>query len=555
MIVFDIETHEWDKIYAIGYTADGINANFIAQDNKSNSYFIKWLLDNVGEDVIYSHNGGKFDMLFVFDYCIAHNIEILNIKVIHSSLAMLKIKYKNKTLEFRDSYLILPSSLKKLTNSFNVAHKKLEMDYNIGIKDMRFNDYFTNDILGLYEVLIDADKMGLTDKLTIASASMNEFLSKYTGIKPTPLTNNIRTKLTDFYYGGRTEVFKRYGEDLFYYDINSLYPYVMANYKYPQINSDYELTTNANDIADCDFIYCDVKAPDINIPLIPTKINNKLIFPLGSFTSFITNNEYKFALTLGYEFRFIYGLKASATDYIFKEFVKTNYEIKKHSSGAKREIAKLFLNSLYGKFGQKHIQTKYVIKSLNKIKNKATITDDDLVFIIGDKYIKPIKAITHSDYERLDIAMQITANARLELYKLMQRANMDVYYCDTDSIFTSKELKVSDMLGDIKLESEVKEFVALAPKFYGYKTYDDKTIIHAKGFKSTDISYSQLKAMLNSSVAIKSNYSHLNYFKDYIRNSKLYNYQITKHVKAQYDKRILLTDGINTIPLVIPQSL
>lgn len=551
MIAFDIETFDWDKIYAIGYTADGINANIIADKDKNNSYFIKWLLDNVSEDVIYSHNGGKFDMLFVFDYCVAHNIDILGIKIIHSSLASLKIKYKGKKLEFRDSYLILPSSLKKLTNSFNVAHKKLEMDYSIGIDDLRFKEYFINDILGLYELLQDAQRMGLTNKLTIASASMNEYLTKYSAVKPAPLTNNIRSKLTNFYYGGRTEVFKRTGEGLFYYDINSLYPYVMSNYKYPEINSSYELTMNAADMDDCDFIYCDIKAPEINIPLLPTKINNKLIFPLGSFASFITNNEYKAALSLGYKFRFRYGLKASGTGYIFKDFVNTNYAIKKSASGAKREIAKLFLNSLYGKFGQRHTQIKYVIKSLSDLNNKSAITDDDLVFIIGNKYIKPVTMATHSLYERLDIAMQITANARLELYKLMQRADMDVYYCDTDSIFTSKELKVSDMLGDIKFESEVQEFIAIAPKFYGYKTYDGTATIHAKGFKSTDINYSQLKDMLNSNVAIKSEYSHLNYFKDYIRKTRLYNYSISKHVKAGYDKRLLLEDGINTIPITL----
>lgn len=31
------------------------------------------------------------------------------------------------------------------------------------------------------------------------------------------------------YYGGATDVYKRYGEKLHYYDVNSLYPYAMLN--------------------------------------------------------------------------------------------------------------------------------------------------------------------------------------------------------------------------------------------------------------------------------------------------------------------------------------
>lgn len=35
------------------------------------------------------------------------------------------------------------------------------------------------------------------------------------------------------YFGGRTYVFQPYGEDLYYYDVNSLYPYIMKEYPMP----------------------------------------------------------------------------------------------------------------------------------------------------------------------------------------------------------------------------------------------------------------------------------------------------------------------------------
>ena len=35
------------------------------------------------------------------------------------------------------------------------------------------------------------------------------------------------------YYGGHTDTYKPYGEDLYYYDVNSLYPFVMKEFPMP----------------------------------------------------------------------------------------------------------------------------------------------------------------------------------------------------------------------------------------------------------------------------------------------------------------------------------
>lgn len=35
------------------------------------------------------------------------------------------------------------------------------------------------------------------------------------------------------YYGGHVDVYKPYGENLFYYDVNSLYPFIMKSYPMP----------------------------------------------------------------------------------------------------------------------------------------------------------------------------------------------------------------------------------------------------------------------------------------------------------------------------------
>jgi len=55
-----------------------------------------------------------------------------------------------------------------------------------------------------------------------------DYLSKD---KPIPFVNNKKMykDIKLGYYGGITEVYKPYGENLYYYDVNSLYPYVALN--------------------------------------------------------------------------------------------------------------------------------------------------------------------------------------------------------------------------------------------------------------------------------------------------------------------------------------
>ena len=72
----------------------------------------------------------------------------------------------------------------------------------------------------------------ITDSLTISKLAMNILYSNYlTENKSLPLINNktIYNFIKKGYYGGITEVYRPYGENLFYYDINSMYPFVSKN--------------------------------------------------------------------------------------------------------------------------------------------------------------------------------------------------------------------------------------------------------------------------------------------------------------------------------------
>ena len=84
------------------------------------------------------------------------------------------------------------------------------------------------------------------------------------------------------YFGGATDYYKGYGENLYYYDVNSLYPKAMLNpmpYKILNFHSDMSCIN-----LEVFFGFClaEIECPrDIKIPLLPHKYNGKTIFPTG----------------------------------------------------------------------------------------------------------------------------------------------------------------------------------------------------------------------------------------------------------------------------------
>ena len=546
MKVFDIEALNWNNIYAIGIY-DGKDVNILTSPVLKNNSFIKWLLDNLADgDIVYAHNGGKYDFLFIFDFIKSVEGKLLSIKVINASVVMFRVEYDKKRIEFRDSYAILPSSLKSLTNDFNVKHKKLEMDYTKGLKDTNFYNYFKNDLIGLYEVLEQSRE--LTEKLTLASNSMNIFLTDF--YQKEYYNNSIA--IDDIfrlgYMGGRVEIFKMRGTDLHYYDINSLYPSVMKENEYPLIENKNYRYVNRFYPDVLGYYYCNIESPDMHIPLLPYRTaKGKLIFPVGKWQGWYYSPEILKARELGYDISIRKGYVFEDTGYIFRDFVNHYYNIKSHSTGAKKAIAKLVLNSLYGKFGQRHVFDEFIIDDDEKARYNY----------IPSLNLSRRKRISYSKYQHTEIAGLITSYARLKLYSLFEKAGMDsVYYCDTDSIITSSLMKTSSALGDIKEEADIEEFIALSPKVYAYtESNKEKVVIKAKGLDSKRLSFADFQNAITYG-----NYS--NFINEYekVASFKLFNtrhlsnfsdkLRTIRRMKSIYDKREILKN-FDTKPLII----
>jgi len=167
-------------------------------------------------------------------------------------------------------------------------------------------------------------------------------------------------------------------------------------------------------------------------------------------------------------------------------------------------IAKLLMNSLYGKFGMKLESTKIVMydtstdcgyKDLHEdIKLYGESIQDyvniDKIFylIIRDSFIAvkydKEEDMYHGQDINIAIASAVTGGARVHMSCLKNNPDFNLYYSDTDSGVTDKPLPshlVGKELGQFKLEHIINRAVFLAPKVYGLEDIEGNEIIKVKG--------------------------------------------------------------------------
>lgn len=165
-------------------------------------------------------------------------------------------------------------------------------------------------------------------------------------------------------------------------------------------------------------------------------------------------------------------------------------------------IAKLLMNSLYGRFGMddnftitKILDNKEYSKfELNKnieIKDVIEIGDKTLIQYHLDNLNTLLDNGTETHNVNIAIASAITSYARIHMSQFKNNPNYNLYYSDTDSIIIDRELPkdlVNINLGFMKLENKIKKGIFLAPKVYGYVTENNKEIIKVKGKNKSKLS-------------------------------------------------------------------
>lgn len=320
------------------------------------------------------------------------------------------IKVHDKIIEFRDSLKLLPFSVKKIGKSFGTKHKKLEMEYT-GFRYAGCEitpdeqEYIKNDILVVKEALEIMYTEG-HKRLTIGSCCLAEYKKSVGGktykryfpqLYDIPIDQSFGDKtagayIHKSYHGGWCYLAKGKGKKLYKQgttaDVNSLYPSMMSSESgnmYPIGEPTFWKGNFIPDIAVDGLHYYFVRFKtrfylrDGKLPFI--QIKNTLTYRATEMleTSDRYNREdgkyytqyYDFngnlqeaivtmtmtmidfkLFTEHYElvdFEILDGCYFNAAVGIFDEYIEKYKQIKIHSKGAQRELAKLFLNNLYGK--------------------------------------------------------------------------------------------------------------------------------------------------------------------------------------------------------------
>lgn len=546
--ILDIEAAKWTNFKMMGFY-DGKEFKIFKKIDDFVDYFLQrkyayWRC--------FAHFGGGYDFNFLLD-TLSRNYS--NYYEILSSNGASMIRVRDKTSSngrswyFLDSYKLLPAKLARLTQSFDTEHKKLEINFETDLDKEEAKVYLEHDCKGLYEVIQKYETWfkpyGVPLKPTTASQAMALY-RKMMPINIPLLKPEIETFVRQGYHGGRTEVFRMLCEkDFYYYDVCSLYPHVMKTYPMPVGTPHKVYSMRENRIG---FYKAEIKVPDLYFPPLPVVQNQKLLFPIGKFSGTYSSVELEKAIEMGCDVQVDYGY-VFPEYFIFDEYVDTMYEKKANGTGATREIAKLMLNSLYGKFGQNRDKVS-LFRAVNSSESKGFIPYNE-DFGLYEKH-----SLSRATFIIPSIASWITANARMELLNwLIKSGENHAYYCDTDSVVSDRSLPTSNELGKLKLEYIGNKAVFLAPKTYAINT-GMGLIKKAKGFDYEMIeklSFNDyFKALNGDKSAFVQQIMRFAKFKESLKRNGTFVSMVEKKksIQSDYDKRTVLKD-FNTIPLKV----
>jgi len=382
-------------------------------------------------------------------------------------------------------------SLKKLGAAIGLP--KLEVDFETATDD-QLCIYCFRDVEIVYEALLqymafnklhDTGKFGFTKASQAFNAYRHRFMRR-------PISIHAEEKVVELerqaYFGGRVECWQLgeiEGGEKTFLDVNSMYPDVMKKHRYPtKLRFYFEGSECENGLKYLDTGCCIAEVSlEASEPVYALRRGGKLIFPVGSFRTFLCTEGLKRAVRNN-ELREIHRLAVYENDYIFGEYVDYWYPLKaKYRSEGNElyaKIVKLFLNSLYGKFGQKKpIMETYLDPEAGPPRSVVCISG-----VTGERWIeRSAFGKTHrqigeenGDKSFVAIAAHVTEYSRIALWDLCTRVGLEcVYYMDTDSIcILTRDLNRldgsihSERLGALSVDKVCEKLVLHGPKHYSY---------------------------------------------------------------------------------------
>ena len=279
--------------------------------------------------------------------------------------------------------------------------------------------------------------------------------------------------------------------------------------------------------------------------------------------------------TLSDKERYVQQYEAHEKIHLDKENIEKNPGL--------RSLAKLCLNSFWGKFGEnlRKPQTAFIHDNeAEKFIQMVTSPDKEVTnfHIVADDIIqvewKDKKESQDEDLKtNIFLATFTTCWARLELYKVLDKLGRRVLYFDTDSIiYVSRPGQYDPPLGDYlgELTSElgcgdvgckdntcdgehwITELISGGPKNYAYCTNNDHTTCKVRGFTLNHknaqlVNFNTIKELIVDSAMEFITITNPSKISREKYGQKIYNRPENKDYRMVYTKRVLLED-LDTLP-------
>lgn len=450
-------------------------------------------LEKMPPSIIYAHNGGKFDWFFFLEYLRDRSqLQIINGRIVRAYLGH---------HEIRDSFSILPFALKQ--------YQKEEIDYGLMEPELREKHraeilhYLELDCKYLHE-LVTAFWEEFGDILTVGSAAMRELKKFHSFSAATPRWSEDRSAWaceydaeirSRFYYGGRVQVFggvREVAGPLQVYDVNSMYPYVMAAYAHP-VSVGHKISNRIEPDT------CFVKCRGESFGAFPVRTKEGIRFPHGRDTFDVTIHEFNAAMDTG-TFRCEKILETLCFLRLdsFADFVNHFYNARLEAEVRGDKIHKLFykfvLNSCYGKFAQN--PENYYEYEITGLDAKPEPWELEATCFDGPRsYMLWKRPISRPVFHNIATAASITGASRATLLRGICAVHRPCY-CDTDSIIAAQSgsLELSETkLGGWKVEAEAASAVFAGKKIYAL--FDTAGNCIKKAHKGFNASGEQIRAI------------------------------------------------------------
>lgn len=432
--------------------------------------FMKWCEERKENDTVFFHNL-KFDSQFIMNYLFKndyiHTVNpedkksrtfntLISDKGLYYQVEVIfekKGKKVNKVV-FQDSLKLIPLSVEAIAKSFKLPISKLEIDYeahnNLPIGSpltKEEEEYIKHDVQIVAYAIEYFYSQGL-DRMTIGSCALAEYkkiITKRDFKRFFPIPK-YHQDVKQSYRGGFTYLNPKFAgktiKNGIVLDVNSLYPSVMYDSYLPygtpiffkgkyEKDNIYPLYTQ---MIRCQFELKPGKIPTIQIKYGYNFRANEYLTTSGDTEVVLCLNSVDMELFLDhyevYNLEYISGWKFKSAQGLFTDYIdkwsNNKIQAKKDGNHGLYLISKLFLNSLYGKFGtDTRVRSKIpYMGEDNEIHYKDGEEEEkDGIYIAMASFIT-----SYARKKTISSAQKIMDNYR------EGKSNIQFVYADTDSL-------------------------------------------------------------------------------------------------------------------------